>query len=171
MPKKTKRKTKKSDERRRVFIAVTESSPLPDLWREAMNLMSESPADLIALFVDDQRWHRAASLPFTREISKLSGSVAEFTAQRAEELNREAATRMQRRIEELATEARLAFGFEVLSESDQKRITELLDAAHNVLIAPSQIRSRPIYTHLSRCSCRLMLIEAPEEKQETREAP
>lgn len=164
MQKKVK-KTSKSNNRRRVVIAVTETSPLSALWREAMTLLSESPADLMALFVDDQRWLRAASLPFTREISRLSGAVAEFTAQRAEELNRQAITRMQQRIEKLAAESQLVLAFEVLPESDQKRITELLGAAHNVLIAPSFMRTRPIYAHLASCKCRIMLIEGSEEKQ------
>lgn len=159
-----KAKTKKSDAKRRVVIAVTESCPVSALWREAMSLMSETPTDLMALFVDDQRWHRAASLSFTREISRLSGAVAEFTTQRAEELNREAIKRVQQQIEKLAAEAKLALTFEVLPESDQKRIKALLGAGHNVLVAPSFIRTRPIYAHFTRCKCRIMLIEAAEEK-------
>lgn len=163
-----KAKTKKSDHKRRVVIAVTESSPLSALWREAMSLIGESPADLMALFVDDQRWHRAASLPFTREISRLSGAVAEFTAQRAEELNREAIERVQQQIEKLAAEAKLALAFEVLPESDQTRIEELVGKAENILIAHSFIKSRPIYTHLTRCKCRILLIEGAEENQSSK---
>ena len=160
-----KAKTKKSEARRRVVIAVTESCPVSALWREAMSIMSETPADLMALFVDDRRWHRAASLSFTREISRLSGAVAEFTAQRAEELNREAIKRVQQQIEKLAADAKLALAFEVLPESDQKRITALLGAGQNVLVAPSFLRTRPIYAHLARCDCRIMLIEDSGEKQ------
>lgn len=166
-----KRKTKKSEAKRRVVIAVSESSPLPDLWREAMNLLGESPSELMALFMDDDRWRRAASLPFTREISRVGGAVADFTAQRAEELNKEAITRMQERLEKLAEEAKLAFDFQVLPESDQKRIEELVGTAQNVLIAPSFIKQRPIYAHLTRCECRILLIEAAEEQQETHRAP
>lgn len=156
----------KSDARRRVVIAVTETSPLSELWREAMNLLSESPSELMALFMDDERWHRAASLPFTREISRVGGAVADFTAQRAEELNREAITRMQQRIEKLAEEAKLAFDFEVLPESDRKRIEELVGTAQNILIAPSFIKKRPIYAHLTRCDCRILLIESAEENRQ-----
>jgi hypothetical protein len=132
----------KSDASRRVVIAITESSPLPELWREAMNLLSESPAELMALFMDDERWRRAASLPFTRAI-----------------------TRMQQRIEKLAEEAELALAFEVLPESDQKRIEELVGTAQNVLIASSFIKKRPIYTHLTRCDCQILLIEGSHENQ------
>ncbi len=158
-----KRKMKKSDTMRRVVIAITESSPLPELWREAMNLMSESPAELMALFMDDDRWRRAASLPFTREISRVSGAAADFTVQRAEQLNKEAIARMQERMQKLAEEAKLALAFEVLPESDRERIEALVGTAQNVLIAPSVIKKRPIYTHLSRCDCRILLIESHEQ--------
>jgi hypothetical protein len=156
---------KKTDDRPRVVIAVTESSPLSALWRAAMDLMSESPAELLALYVDDDRWRRAASLSFTREISRVSGAVTDFTVQRAEQLNKEAITRTQRRIEKLAAKADLALAFEVLPESDQNRIKELVGAGQNVLIVPSFITTRPIYAHLTRLDCRILLIEATEEYQ------
>jgi hypothetical protein len=130
-----------------------------------MDLMSESPAELLALYVDDDRWRRAASLTFTREISRVSGAVTDFTVQRAEQLNKEAITRTQRRIEKLAAKADLALAFEVLPESDQNRIKELVGAGQNVLIVPSFITTRPIYAHLTRLDCRILLIEATEEYQ------
>jgi len=157
----------KTDDRPRVVIAVTESSPLLALWRAAMDLMNDSPAELVALFVDDDRWRRAASLSFTREISRVSGAVADFTAQRAEQLNKEAITRTQQRIEKLATKADLALAFEVLPESDQERIKELVGTGQNVLIAPSFITARPIYAHLTRLDCRILLIEGTEEDQQS----
>ena len=127
---------KTTDNRLRVVIAITESSPLEALWRAAMKLMSESPAELMALFVDDERWRRAASLPFTCEVSRIGGAVADFTVQRAEQVNKEAIARMQHRIEQLASNADLSLGFEVLPESDQKRINELVGSDQNILIAP-----------------------------------
>ena len=156
-------KMKKTDDTLRVVIAVTESSPLSALWRAAMNLMGESPAELVALFVDDDRWRRAASLPFTREISRVSGAMADFTVQRAEQLNREAITRTRHRIEQLASKADLALAFEVLPETDQNRIKELVGAGQNVLIAPSFITTRPIYAHLTRLDCRILLVEGAQE--------
>jgi hypothetical protein len=157
------KKMKKTDDILRVVIAVTESSPLSALWSAAMKLMSESPAELVALFVDDDRWRRAASLPFTREISRVSGAMEDFTAQRAEQLNRDAITRTRHRIEQLASKADLALAFEVLPETDQNRIKELVGTSQNVLIAPSFIRTRPIYTHLTRLDCRILLIESAQE--------
>jgi hypothetical protein len=160
---------KKTNDKLRVLIAITESSPVSALWRAALNLLSESPAELVALFVDDERWRRAASLPFTREISRIGGTEADFTVQRAEQVYREAIRRMQQRIEELASKADLAFGFEVLSEFDQKRIQELVGKGQNVLIAPSFIRTRPIYTHLTRLDCRIHLIDVVEESERNEE--
>ena len=154
---------KKTNDRLRVVIAVTESSSLPALWRAAMKLMSESPAELVAVFLDDDRWQRAASLPFTYEISRIGGAVADFTVQRAEQVNKDAITRMQHRIEQLASKADLGLEFEVLPESDQNRIKELIGTGHNVLIAPSVITTRPIYARLTRLDCRILLIETTAE--------
>jgi len=156
-----------TDDRLRVVIAVTESSPLAALWHAAMNLLDESPGQLVALFINDDRWRRAASLPFTREISRIGGAVADFTVQRAEQVNKEAIKRTQQRIEQLAAEADLALAFEVLPEPDQKRIQELVGNDQNVLIAPAFITTRPGYAHLTRLDCRLLLIEAEEEKQQS----
>ena len=77
----------------RILIAVTETSPVADLWRAALT-RREGDAELIALFLSDDRWHRAASLPFTREISRL-GAVADFTRQRADQLYRESVERIR----------------------------------------------------------------------------
>lgn len=154
---------KKTNDRLRVVIAVTESSSLPALWRAAMKLMSNSPAEIVAVFLDDDRWRRAASLPFTREISRIGGAVAEFTVQRAKQVNEDAITQMQRRIERLASKADLGLEFEVVPESDQKRIKELVGTGRNVLVAPSVITTWPIYARLTRLDCRILLIETTEE--------
>jgi hypothetical protein len=156
-----------TEDKLRVVIAVTASSPLAALWHAAMNLLDESPGQLVALFIDDDRWQRAASLPFTREISRIGGAVADFTVQRAEQVNKEAITRTQQRIEQLAAEADLALAFEVLPEPDQKRIQELVGNGQNVLIVPAFITTRPGYAYLTRLDCRLLLIEAEEEKHQS----
>jgi hypothetical protein len=152
----------------RIAIAVTESSPVKQLWRAALRYLSNSEAELTALFVADDRWHRAASLPFTCEISRIGGAIANFTAQRAEQVSNEAATRAQRRMEELASEAGLALGFEVLSESDQERVRELVAGAQNILIAPSFMASRSIFAQFEKLDCRIVLIEATEEDRKRR---
>ena len=158
---------KTTDDRLRVVIAITESSPLAALWNAAIHLLDESPGQLVALFIDDDRWQRAASLPFTREISRIGCAAADFTVQRAEQINKEAIIRTQRRIEQLASETDRALAFEVLPEPDQKRIQELVGNDQNVLIAPAFITARPGYSYLTRLDCRLLLVEAEEEKQQS----
>lgn len=157
---------KQNDDMRRVVIAITETSPVADLWQAAMGILRESRGDLLALFVDDDRWRRAASLPFTTEISRLGGGVADFTLQRAEELNREAVLRMQQRLQRLAAEAEKSLAFEVLPESDLKRIENLFGSGANVLVAPSFITNRPFYAQIQRLDCQVLLIEATEEQSE-----
>jgi hypothetical protein len=155
---------KKTDNRLRVVIAVTESSPILALWRAAMDFLSDTPAELVALFVDDDRWRRAASLPFTREISKIGGTESDFTVQRAEQLDNEAVNQTRQRIEELASQANLTLAFEVMPESDQERIQKFIGTGQNVLIAPSFFATHPIYAHLTRYDCRIHLIDDMEEK-------
>ena len=153
---------KTSEDRIRILIAVTESSPVGRLWRAALEL-SGGDTEVVALFVSDDRWRRAASLPFTREISKLGGSDVDFTRQRAEELYRETVARIHRRIEQLAAEADLALAFEELSEQDDTRLQELAAGARSIVIAPTIIRRQPIYASLSRLDCRIELIETTSE--------
>ena len=69
----------RNDRTARVLIALTESSPVDDLWQAALAQLSQTRADLMALFLAGDHWHRSASLPFTREISRLSGVDADFT--------------------------------------------------------------------------------------------
>lgn len=151
-----------SADRFRVVIAVTESSSLSALWHAAVNLVRESPAEFVALFVHGDRWRRAASLPFTREISRASGSAADFTVQRAEKLTKDAIARTQRRIENLAIEADLALAFEALPESDQCGILERIGTDLAVLVMPSAMTRLPIYSQLRRLNCRIVLIEENE---------
>ena len=146
----------------RVVIAVTETSAVPPLWEAAMQLLRESPGELVALYVEEDHWNRAASLPFTREISRVGGAAAEFTKQRAEQLHKEAITKARRLIRQLAEEADVSPDFTVMPESDAARSRERGGSASNVLVAPSFITSRPIYAQLSRLDCRILLVEAGE---------
>jgi hypothetical protein len=150
----------------RVVIAVTESSPVAQLWRAALQCLSDSPVEVLALFLADDCWRRAASLPISCEISRIGGTVADFTAQRAEQISEEAVNQARRRMEQLACEADVAFAFEVLSESDQNRIKELISDTRSILIVPSLITGRPIYTYLEQTGCRIMLIEETGEMRD-----
>ncbi len=154
----------KTELKLRVVIAVTETTPVARLWKAALKLLRESPADLVTLYVEDDRWHRVASLPFTREILRSGGIPVEFTRQRAEQVSRERATRVRERIQKLADEANVKPVFEILSESDAERLREFIGSHENILVAPSFISTRPIITMFSEMNCRIELVEAEEEE-------
>jgi hypothetical protein len=143
-------------------IAVTETSLVPPLWDVAMQLLRESPGELVTLFVEEDHWHRAASLPFTREIPRVGGASADFTQQRAEQLHKKAISRARQRIQQLADEADISPEFTVMPERDASRIRDMV-AASNVLVIPSIIRDRPIFAKLSKLDCRILVVETGEE--------
>jgi hypothetical protein len=146
-------------------MAVTETTPVARLWETALQLLRETPAELAALYVQDDRWHRVASLPFTREILRSGGVVVDFTQQRAEEVSRERAARVQDLVRKLAAESKLEAAFEILSESDAERLREFIGGHENILVAPSFISTRPIFAMLSEMNCRIELVDAEEEEE------
>ena len=149
----------------RVVIAVTETTPVALLWETALRLLRESPAELAALYVQDDRWQRVASLPFTREILRSGGVAVDFTRQRAEQVRRERAARVREAIRKLAAEAQLEPVFESLDESDTLRLREFIGSRENILVVPSFISTRPIFALLSELNCRIELVEAREEEE------
>lgn len=157
-----------AEQAQRIVIAVTESSPVPELWSAAMQCLGDSPAEILALFVHSDRWRRAASLPFTREISRIGGTVADFTTQRAEQLDKNAVNEIQRRIEQLASKSGLALIFEVLADADQERVQQLVGSGSSVIVAPSFITHRPIYSSFVQLDCQILLVEAMEEQHESK---
>jgi len=104
------RKSEQEKRIERVIIAVTELAPVQQMWGEALQFLDESRAEIHAVFVEDERWYRAASLPFTREISRVSGVTADFTMQRAIEVHEEAIDRTQQQLQQLATEGAAGIG-------------------------------------------------------------
>jgi hypothetical protein len=142
-----------------VVIAITELAPVQRIWREALQFIEESRTELHALFVEDERWHRAASLPFTREISRVSGAGADFTVQRAIEVHRETIDRARRQLQQLAAESERELAFEVLPESDQKRIRDLAADGDCIVIAPEILAEQPVFRELQELGCRIVLIE------------
>jgi hypothetical protein len=103
---------------RRVLLAVTDTSPIETLWQSLVEAVADGRADVVTLFVRDEHWRRAASLGFTREISRLSGSQAAFTHRRARQVSMAAAVRVQQQLQQLAAETRLKLEFEVVSEQE-----------------------------------------------------
>jgi len=150
-----------TERRRRVVIALTEFSAVAPLWEAALGLLDEAPADFVALIVEDERWQQAASLPFTREISRIGGIVAEFTEQRALQLRHAASKRLQQLIRELAAKSRVVPDFAVVAESDTQRLQELLRRGTDVLVVPAHLSSQPIYALLTQLDCRVLLVETP----------
>lgn len=151
-------KSEQNPRMNRIVIAITELAPVQQIWRAALQVLEESRGELHALFVEDQRWHRAASLPFTREISRVGGPDAKFTLQRAIELHTEAIERVRRQLQQLAAESERELAFEVLPESDQKRFRDLVTQADCIVIAPEVLANQPVFRELQELGCRLVLI-------------
>lgn len=145
----------------RIVIALTDASPVPELWRVAMRMVEEAPADIVTLYFEDDKWRLAASLPFTREVSH-TGGVSDFNLRRAEEIHREAIARMRRLVAELADQAEVNSTFAVLPESDAALVRKYL-GSRNVLVAAAHISERPIYVEFTKLDCRILLVEACEE--------
>ncbi len=144
------------------MLAINETSSLRSLWRAAMEHLVGEHAELITVFVRDDRWHRAASLPFTQEISRASGSSMSFTPQRAEEVDKDAVARMQNQLKQLATDSKIQFVFEIVAEHEATRIREFIRPESDLLIAPSFFKGRPFYSELARLNCEILLVEAKE---------
>ena len=142
----------------RIVIAVTLVSPLQKFWQEALQLVAQSRAELHALLLDDAQWLRAASLPFTREISRLSGLPAEFTITRARELQDEATRRVQAELQRLAAEEQHELSFEVLPESDRQRIRDLASGKPCVVIAAEELAEQPEFEEIRRLGCRVIIV-------------
>jgi hypothetical protein len=149
------------------MLAVTEASSLQALWRTAMEQMSGERTELITVFVRDDRWRRAASLPFTEEVNRSSGGSMKFTLQRAEEVDRDAVMRTQVRLQQLATDSEIQLAFEILAEHEATRIHELVRSESDLLIAPSYFKGRPFYSELARLKCRILLVDAKDGATES----
>ena len=154
--------TKDTSNTRRIMLAVTEASSLQSLWRAAMEHMTGERAELITVLVRDDRWRRAASLPFTEEVCRASGGSMNFTLQRAEEVDRDAVVRTQGRLQQLATDSEIQLAFEILAEHEAKRIHEVVRPESDLIIAPSFFKGRPFYSELARLKCEILLIDAED---------
>lgn len=143
----------------RIVIAITELAPVHRIWGEALQFLEEKRVELHALFVEDERWHRAASLPFTREFSRVSGVHEDFTVQRAIEVHKEVINRARQQLQQLAAEAEQELAFEVLPETDQERIRDLVAGGECIVIAPAVLANQPVFKELQELGCRMVLIK------------
>ena len=154
--------TRNQTERRRVLVAVTEANSIPDLLREVTEHLADETAELVLVFFNDDRWRRAASLPFTREILRISGASTDFTSTRAEQVHQEAIDEIVGRLRKFAADARTRFAFETIPEHEVVRIHDLLTSEADVFVAPSSFRDRPIYKEITRLKCRISFVEPSE---------
>ena len=158
--------TQRKSELRRIMLAITESSSLNELWSAVEEHLAIGPAELITLVFSDDRWHRAASLPFTREFARLGGSSSDFTPQRADQVGKDAAQQAHARLQQLAAEKKVRLAFERLEEHELARLRELLTSESDVLIAPAFFKGQPLYAELVSLNCRIFLIDSEDEKTE-----
>jgi hypothetical protein len=150
------------DNNRRILLVVTERSPLQRLWDVVETQLADRPNEVVTLFVNDERWRRAASLPFTREVSRFSGSNREFTTQRAAQLDQDMVSRVRSHILKLATRTELQPMFKVLAEHEAAHIHDYVRVEEDLVIIPADLRDRPIFRELTRLTCRTLFVE-PEE--------
>ena len=147
---------------RRALLVVTETSPVDKLWRALLDHLADAQAEVVAVFVSDDRWTRAASLPFTREISRLSGGSEVFTARRARQVVGDSAERVQQRIRQLAEDRQMQLVFEILHVQEPYRIREFVRIEYDVLIAPSVLQRWPDFADLARPERRVVLVDDEE---------
>ena len=148
--------------KRHVLLVVTETSPVDKLWRALLEDLADAQAEVVAVFVSDDRWTRAASLPFTREISRLSGGSEAFTVRRAEQVVVDSLQRVQQRIRQLAEDRQMQLVFEILHERETYRIREFVRIEHDILIAPSVLQHWPEFADLARPERRVVLVDDEE---------
>jgi hypothetical protein len=156
--------TAESTRPRRVALAVTESSPLEKLWEALVEHLAEGDAEIVTIFVSDDRWHRAASLPFTREISRLSGADREFTRRRAAAIHGDLAGRAQERIRTLAAETKRQISFAVLSGREAPQPHQVISIECDMLIAPSILEHWPVFAELTRINRQVLLVDVEEQE-------
>ncbi|MDH3619351.1 MAG: hypothetical protein OER91_00560 [Gammaproteobacteria bacterium] len=153
---------KKTNEKRRIILAVTERSPLRALWRAAKEHLADPHDEIITFVVHDDRWRRAASLPFTREVSRASGRHQDFTQWRAAQIDDETAARLARQLKRIAKHAKRQIAFEILPEANVGDVLEQLTITADVLIVSSELKRRPVYAKLVELRCKLLFV-GPEE--------
>lgn len=154
------------EHKRRILLLLTEQSPMQRLWQVVEQQLSDTHSEIVALFVNDERWRRAASLPFTREISRVSGTHREFTAQRAAEIDQDIIGRVQSRLRELSTNTELKPMFEVLAEHEVRQIRNYVKVERDLLVASVDVKNRPVYHELAQLKCRTLFVESDEQGHE-----
>ena len=140
-------------------MALTETSPIDVLWRVTLERLQNPEIEFLTLYISDDRWQRAASLPFTREIPRFGGMSSVFTIEQARRIHEAAVERARERMEQLAAEAKRRLIFEALSETDEQRLREIVGKRDSILIVPSYLVKQPIFSCLSESGCQIELVD------------
>jgi hypothetical protein len=143
----------------RVIMALTETSPIDALWRVTLERLQNPEIEFLTLYISDDRWQRAASLPFTREIPRFGGMPSVFTVEQARRIHEAAVERARERIEQLAARAKRRLIFEALSDTDEQRLREIVGKRDSVLIVPSYLAAQPVFACLSESGCQIELVD------------
>lgn len=147
----------------RVLLAVTETSPVERLWQSLVDQVADARAEVVTIIVSDDSWRRAASLPFTREFSRISGMPAAFNHHRAEQVRADAAGRARQRLEHLAEDSQVEIRFEILSEEEDARVGTVVKVECDILIAPSALEGKPLFARLARRHRKVVLVEVDND--------
>lgn len=148
---------------RRVLLALTETSPLERLWQSLTEHIPENGVEVVAVFVVDDARRRAASLPFTREISRFGGAQVKFTKARARQVDLHAVLDARQRLEQLAAATKLEVAFRTLADEEPAQVRNLADEECDILIAPSALEGRPLVIELARRQRSVILVEVDDE--------
>lgn len=151
----------------RILLAVDERSPLPALWRVVQEHAVVPDTELVTLFVHDDRWRRAATLPFTREVSRLSGRGLDFTPARAAQIDRDVAGHAERELRRLAASTRLKLVFERLAESEAEQVRKFIRVEKDFVIVPDMLRGGRLHAELTRLRCRMLLVDTGDDSPAT----
>lgn len=142
-----------------ILVVITETSPVEALWRAALDRAREAGSEVNILIVRDERWHRAASLPFTSEIPRLGGPRRKFTAERAEALVGEAIARLRGMAQALAAESRIECHYHVVTETVFPDLEGLVVGRRGILVASSELETLPIFEQARGLRCEIVLVD------------
>jgi hypothetical protein len=151
------------EDRPRVIVAVTETTPIDALWSAVSRRIQHPDTELVTVFIADDRWRRAASLPFTREIPRTGGSPVDFSLQRAEQIRNAAIQQAHERMKQLAASAHRQLSFKVLTESNEQGVRDVIGERVSIIVAPALISNLPIYLHFSQFDCHIELVDGDDD--------
>ena len=141
------------------YAVLGELGRIVNLDLRALDRARETGSEVNVLIVHDERWYRAASLPFTSEIPRLGGPRRNFTRERADALVGEAVSRVRRVTQALAAETRAYCRYYAVTGAVLPQLERLVTGRRGILVAMSEFESLPICEQARRLSCEVILID------------